>query len=213
MRTRGAIAVVVCLLAGGCASSRPAGSLDGGVGQSICPAHPEQCSGTCCGDQCLDTAADPNHCGGCGNRCPSGTICSGGHCGCPPSGAACGMGQTCCGGLGCVSLQSDIRNCGSCGRKCGDGATCDNGTCKCGGVECPTGQTCCNGACAPSCGGMSTPDMADANNGAPAGFCGCADHCANDPLHECVGPNCCYVDAFITQTCSYSLSCAPYAYQ
>ncbi len=208
-------AVASMLLVVGCAVGTPAGhGADGGAVQTICPGHPSQCSGKCCGTLCLDTMNDPRNCGDCGNVCATGTICSGGHCGCPPNGLACGMGQTCCGSLGCVSLDSDIRNCGACGNLCGAGATCSGGKCVCGGVTCSAGQVCCNGACASSCGGMSTPDMASGGGSAPpAGFCSCSDKCAKTFTHECVDTNCCWENAFLFMTCKPTGSCAPFIYQ
>jgi hypothetical protein len=203
------VAIAAAIAVAGC--EKPSTRGDGGNGQSICPDHAEQCSGKCCGSQCLDVMRDPLNCGDCGMPCPMGQVCHGGHCGCPPAGIACGFGQTCCGGLGCVNLDNDIRNCGICGNKCGDGAVCDHGTCKCGGVVCPGGQTCCGGTCMASCGGTPV-DMAGSNNGAPPGYCGCADHCATDPNKECVAPNCCWFQAFVAQTCMPSTTCAPYVY-
>ncbi|CAM0957269.1 unnamed protein product [Alopecurus aequalis] len=52
---------------------------------------------TCCGDQCVDTFASAEHCGGCNK--------------------ACKHSQTCCGGH-CVDLLSDKKNCGSCSNQC-----------------------------------------------------------------------------------------------
>ena len=45
------------------------------------------CTMTMCGDQCVDTATDPAHCGGCDMACESpGQICSGAlPCTCPPA--------------------------------------------------------------------------------------------------------------------------------
>jgi hypothetical protein len=121
--------ILLCLV--GCGVNTPIHTSDGGGGnvQTICPAHPEQCGGTCCGTECLDTSNDPRHCGDCTTTCGTGMICLGGHCGCPPNGIACGMGQTCCGMSGCASLDSDIRNCGGCGHACDPGQLCMSGMC------------------------------------------------------------------------------------
>jgi hypothetical protein len=125
------VCLVLMLLVVGCGVDIPMHFDDGGSGtqQTICPAHPDHCAGTCCGNECLDTMNDPHNCGTCGMTCASGSICVGGHCGCPPNGLPCGSGQTCCGMLGCVSLDSDIRNCGSCGHHCDNGMSCSGGTC------------------------------------------------------------------------------------
>jgi hypothetical protein len=109
------VVAVLALALAGCGASGRNGS---NPGQGICPAHPSQCSGKCCGDKCIDVARDPFNCGDCGVACPTGTVCLGGACGCPPFGDKCSLGQSCCGALGCVSLQSDIRNCGGCGVRC-----------------------------------------------------------------------------------------------
>ena len=202
------VVVVACVLAG-CAQS---GSNNGGNpdlagGNSICPAHPGNCSGKCCGTQCTEIMVDVNNCGDCGNKCKTGQVCSGGSCGCPPSGATCGQGQSCCGVNGCKSLGSDDFNCGNCGVVCMGGSHCSGGNCLCGGTQCGTGQTCCNGACASAC---ATPDMATATpDMAAGGLCQCASMC---PLSKtCVGPNCCFEDAFVG-SCTPSMTCMPQQY-
>lgn len=162
---------------------------------SVCPGHPEICVGSCCGTQCLATDDDPRNCGACGNICPDGTVCNGGHCGCPPGGVACGMGQACCGALGCVSMDSDIRNCGGCGIVCGNGATCSGGKCMCQGHAC----------------NIVTPDMS--GDAPPPGSCTCSDRCAGTSTHECVGHDCCWEDAFVYLTCAPDKSCAPWTYK
>ncbi len=111
---KAALVILALALAACGVSGRTGGS--GGAG--ICPAHPDQCAGKCCGTTCFDVMHDPFNCGDCGVACPAGTICLGGNCGCPPFGDKCGLGQTCCGAIGCVSLDSDIRNCGACGDSC-----------------------------------------------------------------------------------------------
>ena len=61
--------------------------------QGICPGHPDQCGGKCCGATCIDVSHDPHNCGDCGTVCPVGTVCLGGSCGCPPHGDKCSLGQ------------------------------------------------------------------------------------------------------------------------
>ncbi len=43
------------------------------------------CSGAdkCCGQKCVDTDTNKNHCGGCGKACVGGKVCVGGTCDCP----------------------------------------------------------------------------------------------------------------------------------
>ena len=40
---------------------------------------------TVCGDTCVDLLDDPDHCGGCDNKCAPTSTCVGGLCGLPPS--------------------------------------------------------------------------------------------------------------------------------
>ena len=195
---------LVCLVSA-CSSS---GSVGGGKkdmaggGGVLCPAHPENCSGTCCGATCTDTTIDKNNCGGCNAQCTAGTVCMGGHCGCLPSGAPCSGAQTCCPNAGCADLTTDIRNCGACGHSCGTGSTCVGGICRCGNNTCTGTMVCCNGGCADTCSSpgpmpdMSMPGALPACNCTglnpdPLGT-GMTDQC---PLSDqCVGNNCCAED-------------------
>jgi hypothetical protein len=78
-----------------------------------------------CGGQCLTVATDPQNCGGCGIKCPSGQVCSGGACtgSCLP-----GSGLAACNGA-CVDKSSDNANCGSCGHACPATQGCVGGSC------------------------------------------------------------------------------------
>jgi hypothetical protein len=168
-----------------------------GGGGFICPSHPENCQGMCCGSTCINTSIDVKNCGGCNAACTGGTVCMGGHCGCLPSGAPCSMTQTCCPNAGCADLMTDLRNCGACGHSCGDGSTCVGGVCKCGNTTCTGSQVCCSGSCADTCA-ISMPDMA-MSGGMPLCDCkmlvdptGSSNQC---PLtSQCVGNNCCLED-------------------
>ncbi|KAI4981489.1 hypothetical protein ZWY2020_021981 [Hordeum vulgare] len=61
---------------------------------------------TCCSGQCVDTAANAQHCGACNKACKHGRTCCGGH---------------------CVDLLSDKKNCGTCSNQCGN--KCSYGFC------------------------------------------------------------------------------------
>jgi hypothetical protein len=204
------LVVAVCLLAGCAAAHGPqGGGNDLGGSNGICPAHPDQCGGKCCGASCIDITLDHNNCGDCGNVCPSGQVCSGSACSCPAGGSTatiCSNGQSCCGTLGCKSLMTDDFHCGDCMTACAGGSHCAGGKCLCGGVQCTGSQTCCSGSCSTTC---ATPDMAqppvDMAGGA-GGLCMCASHC---PLSMfCLGPNCCFEDAFLGN-CTPSTTCTP----
>jgi hypothetical protein len=185
----------------GCSSKNNSSPKDmAGGGGAICPNHPENCGGTCCGDSCLVTDVDRNHCGSCDKVCNKGEVCTGGRCGCLPSGAPCATNQTCCLNAGCADLNTDIRNCGSCNHGCGgDGsATCEAGVCKCGGTTCSGTDVCCNGTCQASCNGGGSVDMAtgpalpgcDCTGLDPMPIPGVYDQCPASQL--CVAMNCCY---------------------
>ena len=186
----------LALSVAGCAKGTSAAQPQDLSVKTICPGNPGLCAGMCCGTECVDTAVDVHNCGACGTQCSSGTVCQNGACGCLPTGAACGMGQSCCGTAGCKSLASDINNCGACGKHCGDGATCENGLCKCGGATCAATDVCCAGACAPSC--ASAPDMAMSS-------CACNPACLS--FDTCVGANCCFITGAALGLCSPDPTC------
>jgi len=84
---------------------------------------------TPCGDRCVDTDADADHCGGCGQACPDGQVCTSGHCG-----DECEAGLTRCGD-DCVDLDASPLHCGQCDRNCFR----DHGIAECAGGECRPG--------------------------------------------------------------------------
>ena len=130
--------------------------------------------GICCSGACVDSAADPLHCGSCTRVCGPGSTCSSGSCACTGALLNCDGNW----GNGCeVNGTSDPANCGACGSSCGLHATCSSGTCSCvapylncnGGwsdgceVEPATDPANC-GSCGTSCG---------VNASCSAGSCGC----------------------------------------
>ncbi|MFH1436978.1 MAG: hypothetical protein ABIJ56_14815 [Pseudomonadota bacterium] len=74
---------------------------------------------TQCWDMCVDLRTDPNHCGGCGNICPTGSACWDFMCwpGDPCDSIACPEPLECCWGE-CVDTMWDPYNCGGCGGYC-----------------------------------------------------------------------------------------------
>ena len=103
-----------------------------------CTAPLTECDGTC-----VDTRANPNNCGSCGNACTAGQSCMNGAC--TAMMRTCADGETDCGGA-CVNTTRDATNCGSCGNACGAGQMCIGGACMTP-ATCPMGQTDCGGTC------------------------------------------------------------------
>lgn len=106
---------------------------------------------TCGGATCIDTSADPTHCGACDSPCPGGVVCEAGACACPSGTTACGDA--------CVDTLADGEHCGECDRSCDAGLFCLAGACVdgCGAL------TECNGGCVNTdthslhCGGCDSP--------------------------------------------------------
>ncbi|MFO0560813.1 MAG: fibrinogen-like YCDxxxxGGGW domain-containing protein [Polyangiales bacterium] len=132
----------------------------------MCVAGTVLCDGTC-----VDTQADPAHCGRCSNPCPMGLICNSGACGCP-------VDRSLCGGA-CVDTQSDPMNCGACGDACAPGQLCMMGACR---IDCPMPGTICTAG-----GSMRCVDTrSDSSN---CGACGAACSFAN-ASSSCVSSMC-----------------------
>jgi hypothetical protein len=127
---------------------------------------------TRCGEVCVNTLTDRNHCGWCFNACPFGTFCRSGECTpeCPP-------GLTNCDGM-CVNLLTFQLHCGACNRPCDSGQKCDGGVCV---ISCRPGLTACGGSCVnvrfdqENCGGCGQA-------------CAAGDACVNSECtSECPG--------------------------
>ncbi|KAH1540878.1 hypothetical protein KXX57_006713 [Aspergillus fumigatus] len=117
----------------------------------------------CCDAVCQDVLNDPANCGGCGNVCEEGEVCTAGLCqepACPPGQVECdgvctdpNTNPNNCGACGtvtdcdatCVDTTTDPTNCGACGIACPEGTPCVNGACEL--EECPPGRTQCLGLC------------------------------------------------------------------
>lgn len=77
-----------------------------------------------CDYECRDIMASTEHCGGCGQTCPSwNATCEQGSCICEDE------NYTYCDGF-CVDTAIDPVNCGACGTVCGDGEVCHDSECK-----------------------------------------------------------------------------------
>ncbi len=156
---------------GGCASN----------GGKVCAANEFCAQGNCApacsaplvvcsdgngGTSCIDTAGDPNNCGGCANAggavCGANQVCAQAACvdACVSPLAQCSDGN---GNPACVDTMNDPQNCGGCGNP-------DGGT-----NICTTGNSCTNGVCEPICGALA---FCSEGNGHFA----CAD-IINDPNH------------------------------
>jgi hypothetical protein len=79
-----------------------------------------------CDNACVDTLESTEHCGGCGNTCPSwNATCDQGTCLCNTD------DLTYCENDGfCVDTKLDPSNCGVCGNVCSSIEVCDEGACK-----------------------------------------------------------------------------------
>ncbi|KAH1322847.1 hypothetical protein KXV81_007833 [Aspergillus fumigatus] len=147
----------------------------------------------CCDAVCQDVLNDPANCGGCGNVCEEGEVCTAGLCQEP----ACPPGQVECDGV-CTDPNTDPNNCGACGTVCPEGEPCVDGVCQV--EECPPGETDCDGTCVDTttdptnCGacGVACPEGTPCVNGAceleecPPGQTQCLGLCVDtttDPLN------------------------------
>jgi hypothetical protein len=127
-----------------------------------------------CFGVCVNLQTDPNHCGYCGEVCPSGQ-CDTGLCfevvGPAPGFIECPPGQANCGG-GCIDVSVDEANCGGCGNVCDAVQQCILGRCE---FACPSGQADCGAGC--------IDVTAD-----PANCGGCGNVCAGD--QQCIFTRC-----------------------
>ncbi|MSP26078.1 MAG: hypothetical protein EXR75_13145 [Myxococcales bacterium] len=191
------VAVAVSCATGARLDDATGTSLSATTGGSSC------LTGLLCGEECVDTATDRDHCGACDAACGASEFCVAGKCT-----LVCEKDFTECDGA-CVALGSDASNCGACGTACEPGFVCDGkGSCAlscqaelsdCSGkcVELSTNnQNCgvCGLACEPGfvCNGMGSCALS-----CQSGLVACDGKCIDPTTDEqhcgassnCLGPN------------------------
>ena len=201
--------VVVRFLAAGLAAATWLLPMLGACTDDSVVEQAECLSATTCGNICVDTNVDPDHCGKCFRACDVGLVCSFGGCR-----SECGGGTSECTG-GCYDLQSDPQNCGECGVACDADKTCAGGACvttcapnttQCGevcantaidtancggcGIVCGPGALCSDGNCELACGGTNVDCGGSCvNTTIDALHCGgCDSPCPTDEL--CIDGTC-----------------------
>ena len=129
---------------------------------------------TACGGECVDVTNDPEHCGGCGLRCPLGKVCSAGSC-----------ADTC---------QAGAQNCnGACANVTSSNAHCERATRAAQSRK--TGRPCvARGACTVQCdSGFEACGTVCADTRSDTRHCGECDASCDEPLNasaSCVAGAC-----------------------
>ena len=176
-----------------------------------CPEE-DSCTGDnmeICGNTCVNTSNNGDHCGGCNNACEDGKTCVNSLCTGP--GACDGADEEICNNT-CVNTSNNGDHCGGCNNPCPSGESCVDGSCL-SGEECTgTGMevcddTCVNtltnaahcGGCNNACGGGATCQAGSCTCG--SGLAYCAGECVNTDsnpdhcgacLNACIGEQGCY---------------------
>jgi hypothetical protein len=109
---------------------------------------------------CVNILSNPEHCGGCGDSCSGGLVCSAGDCA-----LECDPGLENCDGA-CVDLDTDRDHCSACHVPCGLSYVCRGGACRCLEEEVECGGRCITPN---ACGGCAELSFAPS---APCGMCG-----------------------------------------
>jgi hypothetical protein len=128
---------------------------------------------------CSTLMDDPNNCGRCNVRCRGGSVCTGGHCACPP-------GFMPCSGM-CVDLTT-VDHCGACNVSCGAGGVCaspDGGALQC---TCGPTRTDCSGVCADTA--VDPLNCGACGHACPTGEVCMGSMCICSPGHADCGSGC-----------------------
>ena len=126
---------------------------------------------TQCGQGCVDTNSNAQHCGSCYNLCLSGALCSSGKC----IGSDCPDGESKC-GSSCVNLDDDPNNCGFCSNACNSMQACNNAACVASNT-CTESKIDCSGSCVDT---TSDPDHCG----------GCGKKCTDASKPVCLSSAC-----------------------
>jgi hypothetical protein len=182
-----------------------------------CPANLPTCDGTqctdgcggltLCGGSCVDTATDPENCGGCNKPLGENQTCVAGKPTCAAGFADCDAAPGCE-----VDTQTDSAHCSACNKACKAGARCEAGACGCA----PTTPYDCGTSCARCCndtqcsdGDSCTADVCNNGTCSPGSQCesggkccsgtGCFECCSDA---DCTGGKVCTANQCVSLTCS-----------
>jgi hypothetical protein len=184
----------------------------GGAGDcGACAGPGLQCCPVGQSSVCLNTNADLQNCGACGEKCDAlkANRCESGACRCGST-PACGAGTTCCedeaGFAACADFQVSRDHCGGCGNKCDDDETCQGGQCLCNGATCQPDEKCCGGTCVKvqvdngNCGNCG--NSCGAGTTCTGGMCKCTSDqgCGGGETMKCCGGEC-------VDVCTSSMNC------